>query len=256
MRLYREREIIKHIEANIKRSEAHRVSDELIDAPNSGQRVELGSRQPRVLTSRFVELLPHAVQSFQQQLQIFLYENVVLGREARRMPSVRNLPSIQGTYVRIVSENTYEVMLTNSLCQVIPYRLLRVAYVSLLDSRDGLDVMRVTPTWFGAGPRLDFAIVKDSEDDAPWFAQILSIFVLDFNGTRHRLAYTRRFHTCPRRSKLTGYIELKDRGEFSFIFVDSIVRSCVVLSPGVHSSRLVVGDLTDADMYLRLLDVI
>ncbi|KAG8767221.1 hypothetical protein FRC12_006384 [Ceratobasidium sp. 428] len=234
---YRERETIKQIGANICRhtqdeDEPARQKNNSNDNP---PRVEVGSKQHRLATRTFIEQLPHSHHQFEQQLQIFLYENVLkLG--TNRIPSSRKLPSLNDTYV-------------------IPCHLLRVAYVSLLDSRDGLDLIRSAGDWRKTGPRCDYVIVQDGEEGDIWFAQLVHIFVLRFNNIPYSIAYIRRFHTRSRRSALTGYIELDDRDEYAFIFVDSIVRSCIVLSPGAHENRLVVADLNDPDMFFRLLDL-
>jgi hypothetical protein len=256
LHLYRERETVKQIEANIQRHHENEIdSNTSYNATevNPNIRVELGARQHRLLTSTFITALSLPQHSFQQQLQIFLYENVK-GKGAQRMPSVRQLPSLQGTYVCMF---THCQFVNNEVAkyQVIPFRLLQVAYVSLLDSRDGLDVVRVSPNWYGSGPRHDYVIVQDSDQEGLWFAQLVELFAIQFDGAQYQIAYIQRFYTRLRCSKLTGYIELEDRNEYAFIFVDSIVRSCIVLSPGVHERRLVVGDLNDSDMYLRLLDV-
>lgn len=57
------------------------------------------------------------------------------------------------------------------------------------------------------------------------------------------------------RHKITGYIELDGpRDEhFEFYFLESVIRSVHVLPPTSSSSRYVVQDLCDGDMYLRLI---
>ncbi|KEP45810.1 hypothetical protein V565_239550 [Rhizoctonia solani 123E] len=232
LRLYREREIIGRIRGNIERQELASVPEK---PNNCGIRVEIGSPQKRALTTTYISSLPYSQHDFQQQLQMFLYENV-LGHEVRRMPSARRLPSLQGTHV-------------------VPHRLLRVAYVSLVDSRERLDLIRTNTNWRNGGERRDFVVVKDRDDGPLWFARLCELFVLKFQGQEYRIAYIQRFYTRPQRNKLTGYIELQNRNEYAFIFVDSIMRSCVVLTPDAQSSRSVVSDLNDSDMYFRLLQM-
>lgn len=118
-----------------------------------------------------------------------------------------------------------------------------------------MDVLRATPNWRNTGPRHDFVIVQGEEPEGLWFAQILEIFDLQLNGQRYQIAHIRRFQTRLRRSKLTDYIELEDQGVHTFIFLDTIVRSCLVISPNAHAARHIVVDLLDSDMYLRLRQV-
>lgn len=129
------------------------------------------------------------------------------------------------------------------------YPSLKVSYISLLDSRDGLDVIRVTESWRGKGPRNDFVIYNDTLGLA--VAQLLSIFKLNFWQKTYSIAYIRPLRML-RRSRQTGYIELKDEKTRNFIFVESIIRSCVVLSPEIHDDIHVLHDLESPDMYLRL----
>ncbi|KAG9090888.1 hypothetical protein FS749_000205 [Ceratobasidium sp. UAMH 11750] len=232
---YREREIMKRKRADILRYAEDKELHKREVTNDDGPRVELGSKRHRVATDTFIKELPKKFHRYKQQLQIFIHENI-LGLGTRRLPSSRNLPSLSDTYV-------------------IPYRLLRIAYVSLLDSRDGLDLVRSTSKWRRHGPRHDFVIVQDGDEGDIWFAQLIHIFILRFNNVKYPIAYIRRFYTRPCRNALTGYIELDDRDEHAFIFTDSIVRSCVLLSPGAYENRLVVADLNDPDMFIRLSDM-
>ncbi|KAG8700988.1 hypothetical protein FRC09_005625 [Ceratobasidium sp. 395] len=242
LRSYRERETMKWIDAEIRRrkKDQDESSRRGKDSPKSDiPRVELGSRrhhqEKQDLSLQLGEQSGHSSYQFQQTLQIFVRENI-LGQVSRQLPSSSKLPSLQGTYV-------------------IPCGLLRIAYVSLLDSRDGLDLARTASNWRKSGPRHDCIIVQDSEEGGIWFARLLHILVLQYNGVPYHIAYIRRFYTRPGRSPATGYVELEDRDEHAFIFVDSIVRSCIILSPNVHSNRLVVADLNDSDMFFRLLEL-
>ncbi|KAG9075103.1 hypothetical protein FRC06_010266, partial [Ceratobasidium sp. 370] len=235
LKSYREREIMKRKRADILRNGKDKKMHKREAGNDDAPRVELGSKRHRLSTDTFIKDLPHKFHGYEQQLRIFVYENI-LGIGTRRLPSSRNLPSLSDTYI-------------------IPYRLLRIAYVSLLDSRDGLDLIRSTPNWRRHGARHDFVIVQDGDEGDIWFGQLIHVFMLRINNVKYSIAYIQRFNTRLHRSALTGYIELDDRDERAFIFTDSIVRSCVVLSPGAHENRLVVADLNDADMFFRLIDM-
>ena len=69
----------------------------------------------------------------------------------------------------------------------------------------------------------------------------------------HRLAVV-RIYEQKQRNKITGHIEIvppKD-GSFDLCFVESIVRIAHILPPTHRTTRSVVQDLYDGDMYLRL----
>ena len=67
------------------------------------------------------------------------------------------------------------------------------------------------------------------------------------------MAIVKPFAQKPR-NKITGYIELEAKdGYFKFCFIESIIRTVHILPPTPHNYRFVVQDLTDGDIYLRLL---
>lgn len=129
------------------------------------------------------------------------------------------------------------------------YPSMRVSYISLLDSRDNLDVLRVTESWRGKGPRRDYILFNDSLGLS--VAQVLCVFRIQFRQIWYPIAYIRPLQVLGR-SKVTGYIELRDHSTRNFIFASSIIRSCVVLSPGARANIHILYDLEGPDMYLRL----
>lgn len=183
-----------------------------------------------------------------RELRTFLYEEVRGFGNAFHFRE-RNPPRLDGTYVSIPSPiaNTFN----RCIPQLSLHKVLRISYVSLLDSQDGLDVARVTDSWRGKGPHQDFVLFNGKHGIS--VAQLLSVFTFRTNGKAYPMAYIRPFRVLSR-SKSTGYIELKDEHVRNFIFLDSIIRTCVVLSPSIQSNRHVLHDLQGFDMYLRLLD--
>lgn len=119
----------------------------------------------------------------------------------------------------------------------------------MLDSRLGLDVMRITDSWRNQGPRHDYAYVETGRQT--FVAKLLQVFTLTARGEQHPIAYVRCFK-INRRSAITGYIELTDTKSQIFIFADWIKRSCLVLSPEIEESTHILWDLESPDMYLRL----
>lgn len=93
------------------------------------------------------------------------------------------------------------------------------------------------------------ALVEDGRE--LFVAQLLKVFTLHARGRSHSIAYIHAFK-IGRWSKKTGYIELIDSKVRNFIFVDSVVRPCVVLSPAIKDSRHILWDLEGSDTYIRL----
>ncbi|KAH7333033.1 hypothetical protein B0J17DRAFT_721875 [Rhizoctonia solani] len=163
------------------------------------------------------------------RLRTFVYQHVG-GFERRSRPREVDLPLLDGMLVTV-------------------YQLFTVGYTSLLDSRLGLDVARVTDSWQNQGPRYDYSIVGNRRE--LFVTQLLGVFQLTVRGEKYSIAYVRHFKINGR-SKATGYIELTDLYSQEFILTEWILRLCVVISPSIQESTHVLWDLEGSDMYLRL----
>jgi hypothetical protein len=137
--------------------------------------------------------------------------------------------------------------------QVSIFQCATIGYISQLDGRNGLDVVRVTDSWRNSGPRWDYALVHTKQPEELFVVQLLKLFKIQVRAHEqaHSIAYVQPFKIL-HRNETTGFIELANTGLQNFIFVDDIVRSCVVLSPGIERSKHVLWDLESPDMYLRL----
>ncbi|KAG8734944.1 hypothetical protein FRC10_011167 [Ceratobasidium sp. 414] len=238
LRMYQEREAIMRIRAQVDLAVNHDEDDEHdVDDPWSGPRVHFGSsdRKGRQEATEFARMLSQhdpAARNVARFLRTFLYQRVggfgslIHFRES-------DLPLLDGMMVSV-------------------FQLVTVGYVSMLDSRNALDVARATHSWRKQGPRHDYVLVDDGRE--LFIAQLLRLFNLKARDELHSLAYVRLFKIS-RRSKTTGFIELTDTGQQNFIFANSIIRSCVVLSPGIHATKHILWDLEGPDMYLRLQDL-
>ncbi|KAG8742492.1 hypothetical protein FRC10_001388 [Ceratobasidium sp. 414] len=236
LRIYQERELLIRIRARIDQQNAteDHESSQPVGSSESFSRIEFGQHPVKKLTSTFareqIESDPGA-KYFVRELRTFLYQEVG-GFGAAFHFRERALPHLDGTTVAI-------------------HKVLRIGYVSLLDSRDGLDVARVTDSWRNKGMRKDFVLFNGKHGLA--VAQILAVFTFKMLGKASPIAYIRPFRVLSR-NKTTGYLELKDEHVRNFIFVDSIIRSCVVLSPHVRSDVHVLHDMEGPNMYLRLMN--
>ncbi|KAG9094666.1 hypothetical protein FS749_012061 [Ceratobasidium sp. UAMH 11750] len=239
LRMYQEREAIMRIRARI--DAAAKSNDEPEDnvaTAWNGPRVYFGSsdRNGRQLAAEFVQRQMDrnaSARNMARYLRIFLYQRIG-GYGTRVNFRESDLPHLDGMLVST-------------------FNLTTIGYISMVDSRDGLDVARATESWRNQGPRNDYVIASDKGEF--FVAQILKLFHLRIRrDAMHPLVYARLFRV-DRRSKTMGFIELTDTGTQTFIFPDAIIRSCVVLSPGIKESKHVLWDLEGADMYLRLKDL-
>ncbi|KAG9082381.1 hypothetical protein FRC07_014226 [Ceratobasidium sp. 392] len=237
LRIYQERELLIRIRAWINQrnaTEEHEKQQPTTDAGATTNRIEFEQRPVKKLTSTLMrELIASdaGAKAIVRELRTFLYEEVRGFGEAFHFRASA-LPRLDGTIALV-------------------HKVLRIAYVSLLDSRDGLDVARVNESWRGKGPRKDFVLFNGKHGLS--VAQLLAVFTFKMQGKTHPIAYIRPFRVLSR-NKTTGYMEVKDEHVRNFIFVDSIIRSCVLLSPQVRTDVHVLHDMEGADMYLRLMD--
>ncbi|KAG9086597.1 hypothetical protein FS749_003534 [Ceratobasidium sp. UAMH 11750] len=232
LRTYQERELMIRIRALMDQQNSTDNHDSYRPVPSKSptDRIEFDRHPIKMLTSTFVRERfssdPEA-KHFVRDLRTFLYQEVGgFGNSFHFRAQM--LPHLDGTSVAI-------------------HKLLRIAYVSLVDSRDGLDVTRVTESWHNKGPRWDFVLYDGKHGLS--VAQLLAVFTFKMLGKSIQIAYIQHFRVL-RRNKMTGCIELKDESVRNFIFIDSIIRSCVVLSPEIRPGIAVLHDLEGADMYL------
>ncbi|KAG8692390.1 hypothetical protein FRC08_009814 [Ceratobasidium sp. 394] len=245
LRIYQERELLIRIRALIDQQNAIEEHEprQAADTSEMVDRIEFERRPSKKLTSTFArELIASdpGAKHFVRELRTFLYQEVGGFGNAFHFRE-RALPHIDGTTCAFIDVTE----------QVSIHKILRIAYVSLLDSRDGLDVARVNESWRGKGPRKDFVLFNGKHGLA--VAQLLAVFTFKMQGKTYPIAYIRPFRVL-NRSKTTGYVELKHEQVRNFIFVNNIIRSCVVLSPQVRRDIHVLHDMEGADMYLRLMD--
>ncbi|KAG9125007.1 hypothetical protein FRC07_009351 [Ceratobasidium sp. 392] len=235
LRMYQEREAIMRICARVDAAAKHdEQGEENSESDWDGPRVHFGSRDRQgkqlatALVQKQVQRNPNA-QHMARILRTFLYQTIGgFGNRIHFRES--DLPSLEGMTVST-------------------YHLASIGYSSILDSRNGLDLARSTESWRNQGPRHDFIIANDGKEF--FVARLLNLFKLKARDKQHSIAYVRMFRV-DRRSKSTGCIELTDTGNQKFILIDTIIRSCVVVSPGIRESKHVLWDLEGPDMYLRL----
>jgi hypothetical protein len=253
--MYQEREAVLRIRSLIDSNEPS-PEDEPNESPWNGPRVQFGSpdRQGRQLATEFVKQhvqCDPGARQMELHLRTFLYQRV-RGYGDRIHFRRSDLPTIDGMLVRLHIGVILLRLLTYLYQQVLVYQLATVGYESMLDSRSGLDVMRVTDSWRKQGPRRDYALADEGK--GLFVVQLLKLFVLKARGRSHSIIYVRRLQIL-RRGQTTGYIELFDKDVRNFIFADAIVRSCVVLSPGIDCQKHVLWDMEGSDMYIRLQDL-
>ena len=131
--------------------------------------------------------------------------------------------------------------------------MLQVTYDCQETAAKKTDLLHVTTSWRGSGPRYDCAILQGSGPSGLVFCRVYAIFMTLIGYEWYRLAVV-RVYKQRQRNKLTGHIELgapKD-GCFDFCFVESIIRIAHILPPNLHAMHSTVQDLYDGDMYLRL----
>ncbi|KAG9119885.1 hypothetical protein FRC07_004877, partial [Ceratobasidium sp. 392] len=143
LRTYQERELLIRIRARIDQQNSTSDGDSLQqgEMDSSDGRIEFNRHPIKKLTTTFARELiksdPEA-KHFIRELRTFLYEEVGGFGTAFHFRA-QALPHLDGTTVAL-------------------HKTLRISYVSLLDSRTGLDVVRISESWRGKGPRKDYVL--------------------------------------------------------------------------------------------------
>lgn len=114
------------------------------------------------------------------------------------------------------------------------------------------DIIHVTPIWRNKDARYDTVLLQGSTAATALWAQVLVMFSIRLPGRTLNMALVHEYKTLGRH-RYHKYIEVKKSSEYHFIFTDSIIRASHILPSSWSSSRQTVQDLTDGDMYLRLL---
>ena len=83
------------------------------------------------------------------------------------------------------------------------------------------------------------------------FAKVYGCFSVHFSSVTYRIALVHRYRFTGRHRSLE-YIELKDNGDFDFVFIDTIIRLVHILPPSTYNPHFTVQDLQSPDIHLRL----
>ena len=117
------------------------------------------------------------------------------------------------------------------------------------------DLFRSTSCWRNGNPRYDYVLVQGWPRSRFFFAWVLGLFSISlYNGQPHNLAILQPF-IQKHRNKITGYIELEEVSvdHYEICFVNSIIRAVHIFPPPQNSSRFILQDLVDGDIYLRFI---
>ncbi len=129
-----------------------------------------------------------------------------------------------------------------------------MVYTCQVSATDESDLIHVAPSWQKKGPRYDYVMIQGSRPNKPTFAQIDVIFSLNVQGTVYQIGIVCTFKYLGRHC-LSEYIKLEKERDYTFIFLDSVIRAAHILPPTIFYSCSTVQDLVDGDMYLRLINM-
>ena len=134
------------------------------------------------------------------------------------------------------------------------YSSCRVSYPSQETGDLQREIIHATSKWQNNGPRYDSVIIQGQQRSSIFFAKVCSLFSVCIDSTTFQVAIVKPLTRKPR-NKITGYIELEEakEGYFEFCFIESIIRTVHIIPPTPHNHWFVAQDLTDGDIYLRLL---
>ena len=154
---------------------------------------------------------------------------------------------------------SFYIILLILLCQVIECHFLKSYYDSMVDWKIRVDYLRCNPSFYGR-PRFDCVIVY--RGDGYYFARLLYLFTYNFRGTTFPIALIQPYADVhpPRKKdrelrlhRLRPTASGKKRGNSSiFISARSIRRGAFLVPALDNPNDLIVVDVIDTDMFLRI----
>jgi hypothetical protein len=140
------------------------------------------------------------------------------------------------------------------LCQIVECHFLKSYYDSMVDWKLRIDYLRCNPSFHGR-PRFDCVIVY--RGDGYYFARLLYLFTYKFQGTTFPIALIQPYadvHPLRKKDKELRLHRLrpKTRGSSIFISARSIRRGAFLVPALDHPNDLIVVDVIDTDMFLRI----
>lgn len=146
--------------------------------------------------------------------------------------------------------------------KIIPYQFVKVHYASVVDWRWNSNIIRANPD-FHERPRYDFALVQIDGNECI-FIQILFLFSMAYNGTKHNLAVVLpmdapRMQENRARDDALRLTRVSPRRRMHSVVIDTstIIRGAL-LTPDISSNagEFLVVNTVDEDMWRRLESVV
>lgn len=125
----------------------------------------------------------------------------------------------------------------------------------MVDWRTAVDILRCNPC-FHRRPRYDGIMVQTTK--GPIFGILILLFTCAVGTTEHPIALIQPYdaYAGPHRNKDQdcGFfrVRAKPRSKAEFFFAQSIIRGAYIVPDFGERGDFFVGDLIDADMFLRM----
>ena len=142
------------------------------------------------------------------------------------------------------------------------FRFIKAQYESKVTWKTDTDFLRCSPKYYNH-PRHDCVLLNTN--DGPIFAQLVFIFVIKLDGKNYPIALIQAYEkprsvpaTLRKKDKDLGFLRLQQCKEnhMEFFWVQSIIRGVVVVPAYDDRNHSIVFDILDADMVLRVLDIL
>lgn len=148
--------------------------------------------------------------------------------------------------------------------KITEFRFIKAQYESKVTWKVVTDYLRCSPKFYNR-PRYDFVIINTA--DGYIFAQLALVFTIKINDKDYPIALVRAFER-PISSSVPRQIRKKDKdlhflrlqqlkeSQMEFVWAQSIVRGAVMVPANDLENHSIVFDVLDADMYLRVRDIL
>lgn len=110
-------------------------------------------------------------------------------------------------------------------------------------------------------PRYDCVLLNTN--NGPVFARLALVFMITVDGKDYSIALVQVFEqpqsvsaSLRKKDKDLGFLRLQQRKEMEFVWAQSIIRGAVILPANDNRNHSIVFDILDADMTLRVMDLL
>lgn len=142
------------------------------------------------------------------------------------------------------------------------FRFIKAQYESKVTWKTDTNFLRCSPKYYNH-PQHDCVLLNTN--NRPIFAQLILIFTIKLDEKNYPIALVQAYEkpwsvptTLHKKDKDLGFLCLQQHKEnqMEFVWVQSIIQGAVIVPAYDDRNHSIVFDILDADMVLRVMDIL